>query len=104
MVTLAPRGRYSAGEPRAAEISDVMWVFATPEAQLEHVSIRSGACRIHLGFYSRLDSAAAAEATTAICRRALASSPLLRGWEVAALGPAPEGPGPGPDPGLDPAP
>ncbi|MEV0262443.1 hypothetical protein AB0I49_13990 [Streptomyces sp. NPDC050617] len=90
MVTLAPRDRQPANEPPAAEISDVMWVFATPEAQLEHVSIRSGDRFIHLGFYSRLDSAAAAAATTAICRRALASSPVLRGWEVAALRHAPE--------------
>lgn len=97
MVTLAPHGRYPASEPLPAEITDVMWASASPAAELEHVSIRSGGGFIHLGFYSRLDGAAAAAAATAICRRALESSAALRGWEMTALRRAPEDPASGPD-------
>lgn len=97
MVTLVPHGRCPVSDPFAAEVTDVMWASAPPEAGLEHVSIRSGTGFIHLGFYSLLDSTAAAAATTAICRRALASSPALRGWELTTLRAAPENPDFGPD-------
>lgn len=92
MVTLVPHGRYPVSEPLEAEVTDVMWASATPEARLEHVSIRSGNGFIHLGFYSRLDGAAAVVAVTAICRRVLASSPALYGWELTTLRAAPENP------------
>lgn len=84
-IKLVPHGCCPVNESPPAVITDVIWTAATPEDLLEHVSIRSGPAVIHLGFYSRLDGKPASASAAAICRRALATSPSLSGWKLAAV-------------------
>lgn len=73
-----------------ARIVDLLWTAAAEGERLEHISVqvdRPG--RLHLGMFI----AATEERTTrstalAICRRALAMSPLPGGWRIAAAPPA----------------
>lgn len=97
LVTLVRDDRTPVAELSAAETADVMWAFATPAALLEHVSVLCAPSAIHLGFYSRLEATAAVAECAKICRRALASSPALRGWELAQLRSPPRYTDPDPD-------
>ncbi|MFI1170073.1 hypothetical protein [Streptomyces melanogenes] len=73
-----------------ARIVDLLWTAAADGERLEHISVqvdRPG--RLHLGMFI----AATGERTTrptalALCRRALAMSPLLGGWRIAVAPPA----------------
>lgn len=72
-----------------ARIVDLLWTAAADGERLEHISVQADRPgRLHLGMFI----ATTGERTTwstalAICRRALAMSPLLDGWRIAAAAP-----------------
>ncbi|GAA0472135.1 hypothetical protein ACFQ2B_02365 [Streptomyces stramineus] len=89
VITLAPTGTSGRHLLDGAQVAAVLWVAATPEDRLEHISTRSAPGRLHLGIFTTARSEAAAEAAAlGICRRALAMSPILRDWSVRAVRPA----------------
>ncbi|MFE0045520.1 hypothetical protein [Streptomyces albireticuli] len=86
VITLAATGTGARQVLDGAQVSDLLWVAATAEDRLEHISVRCAPGRLHLGIFT-LEPPGAAAALD-ICRRALAMSPLLRDWSVHAVRPA----------------
>ncbi|MFE4856334.1 hypothetical protein [Streptomyces sp. NPDC056670] len=69
-------------------LGDLLWVVADVGDRLEHVYVQAAPGRLGVVLYLLADSPRSARPVAlAICRRALRTSPLLRGWRVA------EGPG-----------
>ncbi|MEU1671203.1 hypothetical protein ABZ752_04110 [Streptomyces roseifaciens] len=86
VITLAATGAGARQVLDGAQVAAVLWVAATAEDLLEHISTRCAPGRLHLGIFTTARSEAAAEAAAlGICRRALAMSPLLRDWSVHAV-------------------
>ncbi|MFE9454484.1 hypothetical protein [Streptomyces sp. NPDC006739] len=70
-------------------ITDILWTTAHPGEGLEHIHARTAAGRVDVTFFHRAESPSAALAAAgSICRRALTSSPALRGWQIT---PSPDG-------------
>ncbi|MCD9141331.1 hypothetical protein [Streptomyces albireticuli] len=89
VITLAATGTGAPQVLDGAQVSDLLWVAATAEDRLEHISVRCAPGRLHLGIFTlEPPGAAAGAAALDICRRALAMSPLLRDWSVHAVRPA----------------
>ncbi|MEU2872121.1 hypothetical protein ABZ769_23400 [Streptomyces olivoreticuli] len=89
----------TAAEDRARQVLDgaqvaaAMWAAADAEDRLEHISTRSVPGHFRLGiFTAALPEHAAVATALGICHRALATSPLLRGWSVAAASGGPRPP------------
>lgn len=62
---------------------DLLWAAARPEDRLEHVYCEPADGRLDFVFFVRsLSVAAACDAVAAICRRATATAPALRGWDL----------------------
>ncbi|GAA3017092.1 hypothetical protein [Streptosporangium longisporum] len=62
-------------------VTDILWAAAVPADDLEHLHSRAVPERIDLTFFHRSpDPERADAAAVRICRRALDTSPALRGW------------------------
>jgi hypothetical protein len=62
-------------------VTDILWAAATPADDLEHLHSLVTPDRVELTFFhGSANSMQAHSAAIRICRRALTSSPSLRGW------------------------
>ncbi|MFK8907884.1 hypothetical protein [Streptomyces sp. YS-3] len=72
-----------------ARLVDLLWTSAVRGERLEHISVQAGRPgRLHLGMFIAATGEGSTRSTAlAICRRALAMSPLPGGWRIAAAPP-----------------
>ncbi|MFE5868453.1 hypothetical protein ACFQ6V_07335 [Streptomyces roseifaciens] len=86
VITLAATGAGACQVLDGVQAVSVLWAAAAAEDRLEHISTRCAPGRLHLGIFTTALSEAAAEAAAlGICRRAPATSPLLRDWSARAV-------------------
>ncbi|GAA1240395.1 hypothetical protein GCM10009665_34070 [Kitasatospora nipponensis] len=88
LITLSADGPATGHLLDGGRVGDLMWAASRPGELLEHVSTQAGPGWLHLGVFTLTsEQHTAGSAALAICRRALAASPLLRGWRIAAVRP-----------------
>lgn len=72
----------------SACLIDTLWAAARAEDEVEHISVRAAQCRVDIGVFSvEADQVIARAVAYDLVERALAMSPQLREWSVAATVP-----------------
>ncbi|MEV1143394.1 hypothetical protein [Micromonospora sp. NPDC049799] len=75
-------------EGGSACLIDTLWAAARAEDEVEHISVRAVRCRVDIGVFSvQMDQVTARAVASNLVERALAMSPQLRKWSVAATMP-----------------
>jgi hypothetical protein len=70
----------------SAAVNDVIWAFATPQTGIEHVHVVSCGTRLEIVVFCLADTEDKARSESfAVCERARANSPMLRGWAIQRL-------------------
>ena len=85
-----PVARVKVLNPQIA--ADVLWAAAIPEDHLEHVRAQPGpgSGEIDIAVFHKDAGAESGDAVAlGLCRRAIASAPVLAGWHASPLTPAP---------------
>lgn len=69
-------------------VVDILWSVTVPDDRLEHVRARHGPGPgvLDLVIFLRIGATPVEEAAEALCRRAIATAPILSDWSVAAVG------------------
>ncbi|MBY8870518.1 hypothetical protein K7640_01520 [Micromonospora sp. PLK6-60] len=72
----------------SARLIDTLWAAARAEDGVEHISVRAVARRMDIGVFSvKMDQMTARTLASKLVERALAMSPQLKEWSVAATEP-----------------
>jgi hypothetical protein len=71
--------------PAPGVVIDLLWLHAMPPDGVEYIHARAGPGRIDVAVFTIASDQLVADYVVArVCQRAIASVPVLSGWEIAA--------------------